>query len=204
MNFLKTLPKEKLQKLILVVLGSLIALGAVINFYLLRNVEELSTTTRLTTELKAKIESSAAEVKNEVSNAVVRDKMKTFVEAQQQRMVTGDPFSWVVREISLLAEKHPVHVLGLSPGGKTAYAAKPPYSWFSARLDVTGTYDQLGRFVCDLENSFPTGHIHTLNVSDASSGKGTCRADIDLMLLMRPEETAKSATKTGAEPKKRT
>jgi hypothetical protein len=189
MKLLKSIPKEKLQKMILVAVICITVLGAVINFYVLRQFEQLTLKRRAITDLSTKIAASESSVRSEANNGALRDQMKDFVEAQQKRMVTGDPFSWAVREISLLAERHPVHIQGLSPGVKLPYPDKPQYSLFTIRLDAGGTYDQIGRFVCDLENSFPTGHIRSLTLSDADSGKGDCRAAIEMALLVSPQET---------------
>jgi Tfp pilus assembly protein PilO len=203
MKFLKSIPKEKLQKMILVAVIGMTILGAVINFYVLRQFEQLTLKRRAIAELVGKIEAYEANAKSEASNNAMREQMKNFVEAQQKRMVTGDPFSWAVREISLLGERHPVHIVGLSPGVKLPFPEKAQYSLFTVRLEANGTYDQLGKFVCDLENNFPTGHIQSLTVSDANSGKGDCHVAIDMALLMAPQET-KAAGNPGTEPKKKT
>jgi Tfp pilus assembly protein PilO len=198
MKFLKTIPKIKLQQMILAAVICVTILGAVINFYVMRQFDQLSLKRQVIADLSKKIADYEAAARAEVNNTVLRDQMKSFVETQQRRMVAGDPFSWAVREISLLAEKHPVHVNSLAPGVKLPYANKEQYSFFTVRLDASGNYDQLGKFICDLENSFPTGHIESLAVSDADGGKGECRAMIDMALLTNPQE-AKAA---GSDAKK--
>jgi Tfp pilus assembly protein PilO len=188
MKFLKSIPKAKLQQMILAAVVCLTILGAVINFYVLQQFDRLALKGNKVAELSAKISKYENIAKNEANNTELRERMKGFVETQQARMVVGDPFSWAVREISLLAEKHPVRVLGLSPGVKLSYPDKPNYSMFTVRLDVSGNYDQLGRFVCDLENKFPTGYIRSLTLSDADAGKGDCRAAIEMGLMMNSLE----------------
>jgi hypothetical protein len=201
MKFLIAIPKAKLQQMILIAVICMTILGAVINFYILRQFEQLTLKRRAITDLSAKIAAYEASAKNEGNNAVLHDQMKNFVETQQKRMVTGDPFSWAVREISLLAERHPVHIHGLNPGDKLPYPDKAQYSLYTVRLDASGTYDQLGKFVCDIENTFPTGHIRALTLSDANGGKGDCRIAIEMALLMRPPEN-KAAGAAGSESKK--
>ena len=199
MRFLRSIPKEKLQKIVLVVVIGITILGATINFYVLKQFEKISAKRQVIADLTSKVDASEANARSEASNAPLREKMKEFVQHQQQRMLTGDPFSWAVREISLLGEKHPVRIGGLGPGVSLPFADKPQYSLFTVRLDVDGTYDQLGKFVSDLENSFPTSRIQSLTMTGASSGNGDCHVAIEMALLVAPQET-----KSANEVKKKT
>jgi len=203
-KFLKSMPKDKLQKLVLTVIVSLIAIGAVVNFYVLKQIDQLSGKKEEVNNLNKKITEVQDEMKAEVGNTELREQIREFLRTQERRMVQGDAFSWIVREMALLAEEHPVRVASLNPIGKSTYEPKPQYELYGVRLEVTGTYDQLGRFVSDLENSFPSGTIRALGMTVADVSKGECRINIDMTLLMRPKSDLDSALSDKAETEKKT
>lgn len=184
MKFLKSLPKDKLQKLILVVIVSLVAIGAVFNFFVLKQISTISVKGEEIQTLNKQLADARQAVKDEVTNTILRNQIREFLTVQEQRMVDGDAFSWIVREMALFAEKQTAHIVAVIPGGKTPYQPKPQYSVFSTRLEVTGTYDQLGRFVSDLENTYPTCVIRNLGMAMADASRGECRINLEMTLLM--------------------
>ena len=109
--------------------------------------------------------------------------VKACVETQRAAMITGDPFAWVVRELSLLAEQEPVHVGGLHPAGKIEIKSGGPS--YSTRIDFSGTYDQIGAYVRDLENRFPTSEVQTLSVAGNHDDKGRHEATLEIALRVQ-------------------
>jgi len=198
-NFLKNLPKDQLQKIILVGIVTLAAVAGTVQFYVFRQWHALF-------EAKAQIETltgQVADAQHRQSAATEHEiqvqQLQQFVETQQTGMAQGDAFAWVVREISLLVEKHPVRVLSLRPGANSKQAPnKETAATYSTRLEVAGTYDQLGQFIQDLENHFPTAEIRALEIAGNSGGPGTHQANIDLAFLVRPEPTAEKTTRKAA------
>ena len=102
-------------------------------------------------------------------------------------MITGDPFAWVVREISLLAEDHPLSVTSIRDGGTTMVALKNRYDGFNASLEVLGTYDQIGAFIQDIENRFVTSKITSLRVAGAAGGKHSASFQITWLIVPEPK-----------------
>jgi Tfp pilus assembly protein PilO len=197
MKFFKALPKEKQQILILVAILSLAAWGATFNFYILGNKDELAKKKAEAQKLAAQLEEAQSSVKSEVTNTEFREQLQEFTKTQEERMVEGDPFSWVVREISLLAEKHPVRVSNLSPGTLAAHPVKSQYQTYTTRMEVVGEFDQLGRFMSALENSFPTCALRSVTVGVADASTGECRISLELALLVNPNPQRSGASPTG-------
>ncbi len=191
MRFLKSVPKEKLQKIVLVIIVTLIALGAMGNFWIGAQWSQWSSDRDRIAKLHTEIEQFQAAAQQEASNTQLRDQMKAFVEAQQQRMVSGDPFSWVVREVSLLAEKHPIRVLGMRPGEVRLSGASSRYDQFLTRLELEGAYDQLGVFLRDLENSFSTSQIRSLEMAAPDPSRPVCRMTVDCAFPVLPRDITK-------------
>jgi hypothetical protein len=201
-KFLKSLPKDKLQKLILVLIVTLIGVGATINFYVAKQFTELHAKREVINKLVTQLTEAQKAVKEELSNTALRDQLHTFVAGQEQHAVEGDAFSWVVREMSLLAERHPVQVTSVNPGGLTTHATKTQYQIYSTRLEVSGSYDDLGKFISDWENTFPTSSIHSMTIVMADPGKARCRVNFEGMMLVRPQVAkAKPASKTDEKKK---
>jgi Tfp pilus assembly protein PilO len=190
LDFLRRVPKDKLQKIVLVCIITLCTVVATTQFYVLKSWTAWRDTKSRITKLNEQIQDTEHKVKQAAQNEAYREQVRSFAETQQAGMVSGDPFAWVVREISLLAEKHPVHVLGLHPGDKPDSTGKTKYLTYNTRIEVTGTYDQIGVFIRDLENQFPTGEIRTFALG-AVDANGQHQASLNLALLMQSAQSAK-------------
>src|SRR5579859_4149858 len=143
---LRKLPKDKLQKIVLVCVLTLIAFASVIEFYVLKNWNGITESKGQIAKLKDQIGQAERKQRNAKQDMAYRTEVSSFVETQRAAMITGDPFAWVVREISLLAEQHPVRITGLHPGGKES-GGKSKSQTYGARIEFSGTYDQIGLFV---------------------------------------------------------
>lgn len=192
-GYFSKLPKDKLQKVVLICILTLIAVVGVVQFYLLKNWSALAETQGGIAKLHDQIRQADRKARSVAQDVTNRAEMKTFVDAQWATMITGDPFAWVVREVSLLAEQHPVHVGGLRPGTKAESDGRSKSSIYKTRIEFSGTYDQIGVFVRDLENRFPTSEIESLSISGGADDKGEHTAALDIGLRMQPTEPSKKA-----------
>ena len=192
-GFLGKLPKEKLQKVVLVCIVTLIAVAGVVEFYVLKNWRALTETRAGIVKLKDQIGEAERKARNAQQDVAYRANVKSFVATQQAAMITGDPYAWVVREISLLAEQHPVRVLALHPGGKAESDGKSAGQIYKMSIDFAGTYDQIGEFVRDLENKFTTAEVRSLSLSGIADDKGRHGGTLEIALRMQPPEPAKQA-----------
>lgn len=190
LDFLRRVPKDKLQKIVLVCIIALCTVVATLQLYVLKGWTAWRDTKSRIGQLSAQIHDAEHKVKQAAQNEEYRDQVRSFAETQQEAIVTGDPFAWVVREISLLAEKHPVHILGLHPGDKPDSTGKAKYLTYTTRIEITGTYDQIGVFIRDLENRFPTGEIRTFALG-AADADGQHQASLNVALLMQSVPSAK-------------
>jgi len=193
LRFLAKLPKDKLQKVVLTAIVTIGAAVGVLELYVLPNWRALiDAKTRIAT-LKAQIQQAEDTARQATKEEAYRNEVKSFVETQQTLMVAGDPFAWVVREFSLLAEKHPIRVEGLHAGSKLDASSSAKCQPYGTRIDIRGTFDEIGTFVQDLENKFPVCEIRNLSISGNADEKGYQQAAIELILRIRPEQTTASA-----------
>jgi hypothetical protein len=201
LNFLRAIPKEKLQKVILVAILTVIGVSVVGNFYVARQFSTWSASRRRIANLKRQIEEVERNKRQAIQNQQLCQQMASFVEVQQETMVSGDPFTWVVRQISLLAEQHPVRVLATRRGNKKQHELRSRCSVFTAQIDVEAGYDQLGVFLQDFENKFPTAEIRSLEISRGDDSRAQRRASLELAFLVRPDPVAHEAAGRSKEEK---
>jgi Tfp pilus assembly protein PilO len=190
LGFLSKLPKGKLQKVVLVSILILGATGGAIQFYVVRNWKAVAETANGIATVKGQISQAEDIARQAVREKAYRDEVRSFVETQQTMMIDGDPFAWVVREITLLAEKHPIHIEGLHAGSKIELSANAKFQPYSTRIDFVGSYDEIGEFVRDLETRFPTSEIRTLSVSAGAEDPNRQEASLELILRIRAEQAS--------------
>ncbi|HTS19415.1 MAG TPA: hypothetical protein VMP11_17695 [Verrucomicrobiae bacterium] len=187
-SFIKKLPKEKLQQVVFICVVMLATIVGVVNFYVLKNWSALTEINANIDKINDDIVAAERRTRGAQSDVAHRAEVKSFVEAQKGTMVSGDPFAWVVREFTLLAQQHPVQVSGLHPGAKIETAANSKNRTYTAGIDLSGTYDQIGTFVRDLENKFPTAEIRALSMSGSAEDQGQHNASLTIVLRVRPPE----------------
>jgi hypothetical protein len=197
-NFCRGIPKEKLQKLILVGILTLIAVIGAGNFYVAKQFSIWSTSRRRIVDIRRQIQEAEQHKQQAVQSQQLRTQVIAFVQSQQETMVSGDLFAWVVRSVSLLAEQHPVRVLGMRPGSKAKHELKSRYEVYTTQLELEATYDQLGIFLQDLEVKFPTAEIRRLDLAAGDGNRPERRASLELAFLIRPDT---SPNKVGAKLK---
>jgi len=182
LGFLKKLPKQKLQKIVLVCIVSLAAVVGVFEFYVLKNWSALTEAKASIDKLNDQIQQAQRKARDAKQDVAYRAQLKSFVETQQATMISGDSFAWVVREISLFAEQHPVQLGPLHPGSKGESGGNSKTPTYTIHLEFSGSYDQIGEFVRDLENRFPTAEIQSLFVSGRADDKSDHSASLDIAL----------------------
>jgi len=186
MNALRALPKDKLQKIALAAILSVIGVGAVGYFYVGAQFSALSASKREVADFRQKIEAMESASKQAACDERLREQVVAFAEEQKAAMVSGDPFGWVVRQLSELAERHPIRLLGMRPGAKAQHGRKSRYEIYTTRIEIEGSYDQLGAFVADFENQFPAAEIRSLELTPNDATRPVRRATMELALLILP------------------
>jgi cell division protein FtsL len=189
--FLKRMPRQKLQQVVFVCVVTLAVVVGTVELYVLKNWAELTETEASIARLADQIGEGERQARGAQQDVAHRAEVKSFVEAQQAAMVSGDPFAWVVREFSLLAEQHPVRITALHPGIKSEATGESKGRTYMSGIDVSGTYDQIGAFVQDLENKFSTAEIRSLSMGGGSDDKGQHGATLTITLRVLPPEPSK-------------
>ena len=196
MKALTQIPKEKLQKVILVLIGTLVAIAAVYIFYVGKELDQKEKSLNKIAKLEKDIQAVQTKAKEDLLLEKNRTQIMAFVETQKGAMVTGeDPYSWCNRQITLFSEKFPnVRILGVRPGARSKHLRKERYDVFEVQMEVEGAYDQLGRFLCGFENQFSTAEIRKLEVQAAGATGTDRRLGFTVAFLMLPASSSGKAS----------
>jgi len=172
MNF-KKLSKEKKNQLVLVALVTLVlmvGLGyGLITFQLgyVRALEQQKVEAdKSSKRMMSTIESAEAV---EVQLNVAGKELNT----QEDAMVTGDKFAWLVTTLKSMLRQHPkLEVPDYSTilEENCSLLARFPYSQVSISIKGTGQYHDIGRFIAELENDRPHFRVLNLEIEPAQPG----------------------------------
>ena len=195
MNGLSCLMTERGQKLALLSLSALIVISGVAWYYdynqwLIHHAHQAKIAV-----LKQNITTARRLASDMTQTAALRAEIQQFVDVHEATMVSDDQFTWVIREISQLAESQPVDNVTPQPGNVVPHARKSMCQWYVTHLGFVGDYDQIGMFVQELENHFPEAEIRSLNIV-ATATPTSHRTTLDLFLLMRPVVAPAAVTVT--------
>ena len=190
---LSKLPKEKLNRLILVILATLIAIAGLYFGLIRRQNENL---VRL-----AQQKAAAAKKLQVIREALHRadqikaqlDEAKTALTGAESDIASGDLYAWVIDWLRQYKAPYKVEIPQFSQLGAPADVnLLPRFPYKQTTLTVAGTahYHDLGRFLSDLENQFP--HVRLLNLSlDVNAITPTAETEtltfkLDIVTLAKP------------------
>jgi Tfp pilus assembly protein PilO len=165
MNFSK-LPQEKRNRLILLILATLIAITG-LYFGLIRRQDE--NLIRL-----AQQKAAAAKKLQVVRDAIRRadqikaqlDEAKTALTEAESDIASGDLYAWVINWLRQYKAPYKVEIPQFSQLGAPVdvnLLSRFPYKQTTLTVAGTAHFHDLGRFLADLENQFP--HVRLLNLS---------------------------------------
>jgi hypothetical protein len=191
MNFTK-LPIEKRKKLILVVVGTILAATAL---YCLVISHQNQNLVRLANK-KSDVQASQRRVLEAIrrASAIEADlasAQKALAEAEAD-VASGDLYSWVINTLRPFKAAYKVNIpqfSSLGPETEVNLLPNVPYKQASLPLVGTAHFHDLGRFLADLENQFP--HIRVVNLtldldpSPAAEDQETVSFKLDIVTLVK-------------------
>jgi hypothetical protein len=190
------LPKEKRDKLILVVIST-IMLIALIYFGWIRsqdsNISRIKVETAAARDQLLGIESAIK--KSDSTQVELFDIAETLSHAEDD-MASGDTFAWTYDTIRHFKTAYKVEIptIGSPATGDVDLLANFPYKQLKFNISGTAYYHDLGKFVSDFENNFP--HIRIVNLNlDPAGGTGEDGEKLafrmDIVALIKPNVASK-------------
>ena len=167
-------PKQKREKLTLAVLMSLAGVAGIWFGLLEPEQAGLRNRAKLLAETQGKLQTVQRELRLTESFKTNLDSARRQIQGMEAKMPTGDVYRWAIRSITSLQTNN-VEIANLEPPrlGESTILPKVPYK--SALLSVNGTahYHDFGRFLANLENSFPHMRLQRVELEPMQFGEAT-------------------------------
>jgi len=196
---MRHLPKDKRNKLILVIVITVMVLAGLwfgLISYQQKHLAELA-------ERKSAIQTKMDKVQQVVKNA-------DFVESEtsiatkrlaqlEEDMVSGDPYAWMYSKMKEFKSPYKIDMPQLVLSGDQKgepVSLLPKFPYKQAKFTVGGTafYHDLGRFIADFENHFPLFRIVNLDLqpsllqadADKEKDKEKLTFKMEIIPLVKP------------------
>jgi hypothetical protein len=190
------LPKEKRDRLILVMLGTVVLL-ALIYFGWIRS--QYGNMSRIKNDTKAaqdKLLGIEAIIKKSDATAIELADISDTLSHAEDDMVSGDPFAWTYDTIRHFKTPYKVDIptVGQPTIGDVDLLANFPYKQLKFNISGTAYYHDLGDFIAHFENTFP--HIRVVNLGLEPTGATGDDSEklsfrMDIIALIKPNPVAK-------------
>jgi hypothetical protein len=168
------LPKEKRDRLILVILGT-VGLLFLITFVLIRpQYDSIDQIRNQTVTTRNKLEAMLKDIKNMRNPEDKSSEYAYAVSKAEEDMATGDPFSWTFDTLRNFKAHYKVEIPTIGQPSALSdvdFLPKFPYKQFKVSIAGTAYYHDLGKFIADFENTFP--HIRITNLTVDTGGVTT-------------------------------
>jgi Tfp pilus assembly protein PilO len=185
MNFTK-LPIEKRKKLILVVVGTVLAVAALYCLVISHQNQNLARLANKKLDVQANQRRVLETIRRaSVIEADLATARKALAEAETD-IASGDLYSWVINTLRQFKAAYKVNIPQV---GSLGPVTNVPYKQASLSLVGTAHFHDLGLFLADLENRFP--HIRVVNLcldlnpSPAPEDQDTVSFKLDLVTLVK-------------------
>jgi len=188
----RKLPKEKRNTLILVVVGTLVTVGALYCLVMSHQNENLVVLATKKSDIQANQRRILEAIRRAGAiDADLANAQKELAKAEAD-IASGDLYSWVFNTFRQFKAAYKVNIPQFSPlGPVTEVNLIPQCAYKQACLSLAGTahFHDFGRFVADLENQFP--HIRVVNLSldlnpsPAAEDQETISFKLDLITLVK-------------------
>ncbi|MCC7519911.1 MAG: type 4a pilus biogenesis protein PilO [Verrucomicrobiae bacterium] len=170
------LSQEKLRQFVLTLILALGILGAIWHFIVQGLIAQREKNEQEKERLAAQIAERKKAYDTEIHNRDAAKVYQDFIAQWEKRLPRENVETWFVREISEVAVRHKLQVANtaMQPPreGSDAKFNNQPYRLVGFRFELDGEYNQIGRFLEDLENSLPLIEVDDL---EFSAGTGVVR-----------------------------
>ena len=174
---MKNLPKEKRDRLILVVVGTLAMIAGLYWGVVRTQRQTLVALAEKHTEEEIKVGNAQrlanSTAKLQADLQVVNEKLKAI----ESTMPSGDMYSWIILTINSFKEnggyKVDIPQFSREVAGEVGLIAKFPYRAAVFHVRGTAFFHDFGRFVADFENTFPYMRIQNIDLEPVGSSSST-------------------------------
>jgi len=187
------LPQEKRNRLILVVLATLIAIVALYLGLIRRQDDNLIRLAQQKAAAAKKLQVVRDSIRRADQIKAELDEAKTTLAVAESDIGSGDLYAWVINWLRQYKAPYKVEIPQFSQlGSPVDVNLLPRFPYKQTTLTVAGTahFHDLGHFLADLENQFPHVRLQNLsldvNAASPSVESETLSFKMDIVTLVKP------------------
>ena len=188
---MKKLPPAKRNQLIMVILATIAALGAIYYLMIMPQNDANARIGAETTDKTAELEKIVKSIRQADATAVALSDITQQLAHAESDVATGDVFAWTYDTIRHFKANYHVDIPNVGQPVLSDVDLLPGFPYKQVRVSLSGTayYHDLGKFIADLENTYP--HMRMVNLSIEPSvqpGGPTERLAfrVDVIALVKP------------------
>jgi Tfp pilus assembly protein PilO len=168
---MKNLPKEKRERLILVVLLTVTVVAGIYYLVVKTQRNSLETLTREISEQKMKVAHAEQLIASVPKIRHGLDAANRTVAHIEEGMASGDMYAWVIQTVGRFGAERNVDIPQFSREvtAPVGMFAKFPYKAAIFNIRGNAYYHDLGQFLADFENSFPYFRVQNFEMEPATS-----------------------------------
>lgn len=188
---MKRLPKDKQNKLVITIVGTLAVIG-LIYFFLIAPMQEDNQ--KLAKDVKAtrdNLDLIVKSIKQAAANAAEAEVVTVELAKAEEDTASGDLYAWSYDTIRRFKTGYRVDIPTIGQPAVSDNDLLPnfPYKQMRIILRGTGYYHDIGKFIANMENKFP--HIRLVNLAmepdmGPDGGPEKLSFRVDVVALVKP------------------
>lgn len=178
---MKRLSKDKRDRLILVVVGTLAIIIGLWYGLITQQRKALDRIAERAREQEQKVKNGQRLVASSADLQQSVEKANAKLRAIEQTMASGDMYSWIILTMNKFRANRQVDIPQFSREVTTEVGVLPRFPYRAALFNVRGTafYHDFGKFIADFENTFPILRVQNVELEPASSSSATQTPDAE-------------------------
>jgi Tfp pilus assembly protein PilO len=186
--------REKKSQIILIVMMAVtVCFGLYFGIIQIQG-DRINAMNRRRDEMVEKLTKAERALKNKKALETELAARRAELDTIERTMASGDLYSWIIGTMNRRATRFDLNIptYGRETIGEIGIVPEFPYKAATFLLRGTGTFENLGRFVADLENDRPFFRVQNLDVSPAPAGSGgeyLVQFSFELVAPIRPAQT---------------
>jgi Tfp pilus assembly protein PilO len=182
---MKNLPKEKRDRLILTLIGTIAVVVGMWYGLISTMRESMDAISKQMEDKKTKVTNAQRLVNSTSDLQKGLEEATAKLKVIEDSMAAGDMYSWIILRVNKFREDRKVDIPQFSREVRTDIAMFPKFPYKAAVFTVRGTafYHDLGKFIADFENAFPHTYLQNLELEPANNSSATANSGMHPELL---------------------
>jgi Tfp pilus assembly protein PilO len=183
---MKNLPKDKRDKLILTVVGTVAVVAGLYLGLVKAMGESMEGMTKQTDEKKSKVVNAQRLVNSTSDLQKGLEEATAKLKVIEDSMAAGDMYSWIILKVNKFREERKVEIPQFSREVRTDVGMFPKFPYKAAVFTIRGSafFHDLGKFIADFENAFPHTYLQNIELEPASNSSSSPTVGAHPELLM--------------------